>query len=422
MKKIILLILCFLPLFGCGKIGQGTIEEETLDYMYRIENKEVTIVSLYDNHSSSVIIPDKIEKKPVTKIESNAFKNFKNLKELILPASITTIGTNILTGCSNLEKLTVPFTEEASYLKYFFGGMEEGTKIPESLSFICIADGVEKIYSDAFYGIDTIEELVIPQSVKEIGPRAFKNCINLRSVTFIGDLALTKLDTTSFDTERLIEVEVIDDNTYDSVIKPIIIVNNLVSQAYKNFFEDVYGRNTILNIYKEEMIVNDFLVSDAKLIKYLGNNTEITVPDNVVSIERYAFANNKDLRKVYLSSSIKIINSYAFMNDINLEKVIFNDKLEIISDGAFDGCKKLNDIIITPNITNIGMEAFANCQALSNITIPNNVVNLGSYVFRNPNPLLKITVEFKVSEIPVDWQSDWNRGIPSINITYLPEE
>ena len=417
MKKI-LLFLFILPLFACGDLIDDNQTSLGGDYMYKVENKEVTIISLYDNHSENVVIPEKISNYPVTKIENNACKNFKNLKSISFPSTLTKIGTNILTGCTNLEEATLTFTDEASYVKYYFGGMENDSYVPESLIKINIAEGDTKIYPDAFYGLESVEFVNIPNTVTEIEARAFKNCQNLRSISFFGDLALTRIDSTAIDVERLNDVIKVDDTIKDSMIKPVIIVNSVVSQAYKNFFEDAFGKNVCLNIYKDEMIKDSFLMDGTTIIRYLGNASEIIIPTDATKIALYAFSHIRSVKSITLGEKIKEIENFAFLGDSNLEEIKLNNTLEWIGEGSFMDCINLKDFTIPSSVTKIGLEAFANCQSLRNITIPSNVLSLGSYVFRNANPELLIEVCFSVSSIPATWQSDWNRGISSSNIHY----
>lgn len=417
MKKI-LLFLFILPLFACGDLIDDNQTSLGGDYMYKVENKEVTIISLYDNHSENVVIPEKINNYPVTKIENNACKNFKNLKSISFPSTLTKIGTNILTGCTNLEEATLTFTEEASYVKYYFGGMENDSLVPESLIKINIASGDTKIYPDSFFGLSSVEFVNIPSTVTEIEARAFKNCQNLRQISFSGDLALTRIDSTALDVERLNDVIKVDDTIKDSMIKPVIIVNSVVSQAYKNFFEDAFGKNVSLNIYKDEMIKDNFLMDGATIVRYLGNASEIIIPNDATKIALYAFSYIKSIKSITLGENIKEIENFAFLGDSNLEVINLNNTLECIGEGSFMDCVSLKDFTIPSSVTEIGLEAFANCQSLKNMTIPSNVLSLGSYVFRNANPNLLIEVCFSVSSIPATWQSDWNRGILSSNIHY----
>ena len=417
MKKI-LLFLFILPLFACGDLIDDNQTSLGGDYMYKVENKEVTIISLYDNHSENVVIPEKINNYPVTKIENNACKNFKNLKSISFPSTLTKIGTNILTGCTNLEEATLTFTEEASYVKYYFGGMENDSLVPESLIKINIASGDTKIYPDSFFGLSSVEFVNIPSTVTEIEARAFKNCQNLRQISFSGDLALTRIDSTALDVERLNDVIKVDDTIKDSMIKPVIIVNSVVSQAYKNFFEDAFGKNVSLNIYKDEMIKDNFLMDGTTIVRYLGNASEIIIPNDATKIALYAFSYIKSVKSITLGENIKEIENFAFLGDSNLEVINLNNTLECIGEGSFMDCVSLKDFTIPSSVTEIGLEAFANCQSLKNMTIPSNVLSLGSYVFRNADPNLLIEVCFSVSSIPATWQSDWNRGILSSNIHY----
>ena len=64
------------------------------------------------------------------------------------------------------------FEMEDGVLKKYRGNEKE----------VVIPDGVEKIKSMAFYGDRSLEKVVIPDSVTEIGWEAFRECTDLKSV------------------------------------------------------------------------------------------------------------------------------------------------------------------------------------------------------------------------------------------------
>lgn len=57
---------------------------------------------------SQVVIPDKIEGLPVTKIEKKAFLSSKQLKEIFLPRGLKSIGDWAFAYCSQLESVWLP--------------------------------------------------------------------------------------------------------------------------------------------------------------------------------------------------------------------------------------------------------------------------------------------------------------------------
>lgn len=74
---------------------------------------------------------------------------------VIVPKTVTTIGSLAFTRRSKLKKVQLP-------------------------------DGLDRIGRDAFSDCDALEEIVIPASVKIIDPYAFASCDGLKKVTFLG--------------------------------------------------------------------------------------------------------------------------------------------------------------------------------------------------------------------------------------------
>ena len=74
---------------------------------------------------------------------------------IIVPKTVTTIGSLAFTRRSKLKKVQLP-------------------------------EGLDRIGRDAFSDCDALEELTIPASVKTIDPYAFASCDSLKKVTFLG--------------------------------------------------------------------------------------------------------------------------------------------------------------------------------------------------------------------------------------------
>ena len=74
---------------------------------------------------------------------------------IIIPETVTTIGSLAFSRRSKLKKVQLP-------------------------------EGLERIGRDAFSDCDALEEVTIPASVKTIDPYAFASCDGLKKVSFLG--------------------------------------------------------------------------------------------------------------------------------------------------------------------------------------------------------------------------------------------
>ncbi|MGI5905874.1 MAG: leucine-rich repeat domain-containing protein [Candidatus Pararuminococcus gallinarum] len=120
-------------------------EGETYSLTYWIkDDNTVEIAGCSGSRAGNLVIPDKIDGRPVTSIGNNAFMGAPNLTgELYIPAGVTYLGHHAFSGCTGLT-----------------GVLE----LPE---------GLERIENYAFSGCTGFTgELVIPKSVTSIGLNA----------------------------------------------------------------------------------------------------------------------------------------------------------------------------------------------------------------------------------------------------------
>ena len=143
----------------------------------------------------------------VTSIGSSAFSNCSGLTSVIIPNSVTNIGYSAFSNCSSLTNVAIgtglmsigtSAFHDCSGLMSF--AVDEGNAIYSSLdglllskngnALICgvngdvvIPDSVTNIGSSAFEHCGGLTSVTIPDSVASIGSSAFSHCTNLTSVT-----------------------------------------------------------------------------------------------------------------------------------------------------------------------------------------------------------------------------------------------
>ena len=175
---------------------------------------------------SRIVIPAEHNGKPVTEIAYNGFVRC-SLKSIVIPDSITAIGSNAFEFCTELTEVTSPdsvtnpgwFTFVACRKLTSVtlpGGLTEITPglfqdcsalksitIPNTVTSIgegafsgCralkelrIPQGVTLIMRGAIQYCDRLQTLVIPASVTNIRDYALRDCRNLKTVTYEGTVA-----------------------------------------------------------------------------------------------------------------------------------------------------------------------------------------------------------------------------------------
>ena len=107
----------------------------------------------------SIDLPDSI-----TKISRGSFYECTSLQSINLPDSITNIENAAFYGCTSLQSINLPSKLESLGLGWFYGNLE----------------GV-------FEGCNAITKITIPKNLIELGKYAFRNCSALEYAYFEGD-------------------------------------------------------------------------------------------------------------------------------------------------------------------------------------------------------------------------------------------
>lgn len=159
-----------------GIVVAMVLPESDGTFYYYVSDGEVSISGLVDSDfSGALYIPEYIEGKPVTYIETSAFE-YSSITELYLPSTLTSISSFAFYGCENLTKVQI--SEGLLSIGYY------SFAYCSNLAEIYIPDTVNYISAEAFIDCYSLEEITIPKSCQYIGSGAFSGCEALNSITF----------------------------------------------------------------------------------------------------------------------------------------------------------------------------------------------------------------------------------------------
>jgi hypothetical protein len=163
--------------------GTLTIPENT-----KVITKEM--ISPYRRDVKEIIIPN-----TVTSIGKYAFLGCRGLTSITIPHGVTSIGGWAFFGCSSLTSITIPNTvTEIGYCAF------EGCS---GLTSITIPKSVKSIGERAFEGCSSLTSIKIPNGVTSIEKGAFEGCSSLNSITIPMDVVYEK--NTFGDSEKFIK-------------------------------------------------------------------------------------------------------------------------------------------------------------------------------------------------------------------------
>ena len=102
-----------------------------------------------------------------------------------------------------------------------------------------------------------------------------------------------------------------------------------------------------------------FVIADGPcLVKYIGKQGKVVVPNNICILTKEAFKDNNYVKEVILPNRIYVIKEETFANCASLNKITLPSELERIECRAFYNCASLESITIPKNILDISVEAF----------------------------------------------------------------
>ncbi len=253
----------------------------------------------------------------------------------------------------SLKKVTILEGEIPTYAFYNCIGLEE----------ITIPKNTLTIPSNAFYGCTSLSSIEIPNSITSIGDSAFRGCDSLTSVT-IPDSVISIGESAFEGCYKLVEV-------YN--LSSLDITKDSDSNGYVGYYAfDVYNSlNTPSKVSKDS---NEYIIytngEQKILVGYTGNETELTLPSGITSINKYAFYNCSSLTSVTIGNSVKSIGYETFRGCTSLTNITIPNSVTSIGDGAFYSCDSLTSIVIPDSVTRIGSSAFSGCSSLEEITVP----------------------------------------------------
>ena len=297
--------------------GTGAVEYSDESFKAGIKNDGTLIITHHLGNGTSVTIPSEINGKTVTELGNSSFSggNNTNLRTIILPDTLVTVGNEVFKGCTALKTLE------------------------------------------------------FPESVKSIGKRAFQNCSALEYVTIpnsvdsVGDFAFIGCNAEKLDVYCEIPTK---PSTWSSYY-----ASNNTNSSGTHF--DIWWGTGAVEYSNENYKMG--IKNDGTLIitHYLGKESAVEIPTaingkNVTEIGSYAFYECSTVQTISIPNTVTHIREYAFAKCISLTEVRIPTSVVHVGKRAFSSNGALTKVYVPASVTEFGDFMFIGCNT-NNLTV-----------------------------------------------------
>lgn len=260
---------------------------------------------------------------------------------------------------------------------------------------IVLSNNLETIGDYAFYRCEVESMPPLPDSVTSIGDYAFYDCFGF-SELFIGN-NVTRIEEGTFAYTSISKL-IIDDNvTYigpdafrGCYIETLNLGHNITEISSTSFSNcDRLTNITVDNNNQYYTSVDGVIFTKdmSTLVMYPCNKagTKYNIPNGVTQISDSAFEFCLNLENIDIPNSVQYIGTYAFSHCQNLTDITIPSSIISLGDYVFSSSTGLKSIYIQNGLTSIGKFIISNCQNLKNIFIPSSVTSIDRTAFFTPD-------------------------------------
>ncbi|MBR4068250.1 MAG: leucine-rich repeat domain-containing protein [Clostridia bacterium] len=307
----------------------------------------------------------------VEKIGAAAFQG-TSITELVLPETLTSIGSKAFDDCHLLESVTIRCDADILPADAFKGCI--------NLKSVTIAKGS---IPDGFLKDSTIQTLVLGDEVSSIGKNAF-------SGTKLSDVLLPAKVSVS-------------QNAFLGVPHEQIRIADTAQDSHIEALGQALNRPWYLPLQRAsdspalqdmpELATNEdhflFDASTGTVYGYTGNEKAVAVPRQIDGIDVQtidAFGTGESVSSVQtliIPETVTKIGTKAFADLSSLQTVLCYGPLESLGEAAFSNCTALKTVLFINGIYQIDAYAFDGCTQLKELWWRGKADRIGEYALRN---------------------------------------
>ena len=306
------------------------------------------------------LMNDLVLPETVTTIKDYAFSGFQGLTSVTIPSSVTYIGNNVFTSCDSLTAVYINDLSawcKISFYSYYSNPLSYAHHLylnGEEIKDLVIPESVTSISNFAFSGGSNFTSVTFHESLTRIGELTFSNCTGLTNLDF--PESLTSIGTSAFaackgltsiyipksvtsigerafyNSPEVTSVEVSPDNpVYDSRDNCNAIIKTSTNRL-------MFGcQNTVIPETVTSIGQYAFMFCPAL--------TSIHIPESVTAINYNAFTYCDGLTSIEIGNNVTRIGNDAFRSCTNLASVSIGSGVTSIGESAFAVCPSITRMI-----------------------------------------------------------------------------
>ena len=294
-------------------------------------------------------------------IGDSAFRGCNELEELHIPEGVVKIGSRCFAGCLKLKEIIIPSSVTVIEKGLFAEEIYSGTA-SSSIEKVVLSEGVQIIDKRAFESCNSLKEISLPKSLKQIREEAFSWCDNLEQINLSN--GLESISPLAFNCcKKLQEIKIpgsvkaVDNGSFSECIglKKVTIEEGCERIGYKAFdkcesIEEIYLPNSIERIDSYAFTSSP----KAKVFTKEGSYADLRLKEG------------SDIWGTMLldDGTVKICDYREDIESVIMPEEIDGFKVSEISDGTFCGDRKMRSITFSSGIKTIGNWLLRNIDAL----------------------------------------------------------
>lgn len=273
-----------------------------------------------------------------------------------------------------------------------------------------LPEGLTSISDELFWRCYNLNDVAIPSTVKTIGENAFRQCEKIttvhipNSVESIGNCAFQvcyALDDLTIGNS----VKTIGWYAFSGclLIETVDLPASLTDMDYTAFFS--CENMTAFNVDPENPVYSaqDGILYDKEFTCVVacpkGFVGKATLPETVEIINEDAFKYCFKITAVEMPGNVKYIGDNAFMVCSKLSQINLPNTIRTIGERAFERCESLTSVTLPESLQSVGFKAFCQCTRLTSVTIPENVISIGDYAFMQCTSLMSVKIPDNVRTV-----------------------